>query len=283
MKRIVEYAIDHSRLTLSILAFLLIAGILAYVTIPKEASPDVEIPIVYVSLSQRGISPEDAERLLVRPMETALKTVANVKEMRSAAFEGGGFVLLEFEAGFNSDVAMEDVRAKVDTAKPDLPNDADEPSVTEVNFSLFPVVVVTLSGELSERALGAFAREAERTIEQVPGVLSADVKGTRDEVVEIIAEPMLLRSYGVKLANWIAAAALGNSLVAAGALEGAAGRFAVKLPALIEKPEDVLAIPVASSAAATVTLGDVAEVRPDLQGRDHRSPASTAVRRSRSR
>src|SRR5690606_24285588 len=86
-----------------------------------------------------------------------------------------------------------------------------------------------------------------------------------DEVIEIIAEPMLLASYGVKLGNWAAAAAQGNSLVAAGALEGDAGRFAVKVPALIEKPEDVLAIPVTASTSATVTLGDVAEVRPTFK------------------
>ena len=136
--RIVDFAISHARLTLSVLAFLLIAGIVSYATIPKEASPDVAIPIIYVQLSQRGISPEDAERLLVRPMETQLKTVTNVKEMRAAAFEGGAYVLLEFEAGFNSSVAVQDVRAKVNDAKRDLPTDADEPGVFEVNISLFP-------------------------------------------------------------------------------------------------------------------------------------------------
>ena len=113
-------------------------------TIPKEAEPDVKIPIIYVQLSQRGISPEDSERLLLRPVETQLKSVGNVKEMRSTAFEGGGFVLLEFEAGFNSKSALADVRAKVDQAKHDLPRDVDEPQVLEVNLSLYPVLVVAL-------------------------------------------------------------------------------------------------------------------------------------------
>src|SRR5690606_20042935 len=223
------------------------------------------IPIIYVQLQQRGISPEDAERLLVRPMETELKSVPNIKEMRSAAFEGGGYVLLEFEAGFDSDVALQDVRSGVANAQPELPDDAEEPAVHEVNVSLFPVVVVTLAGDLSERALSQLARDAERTIEQVPGVLSADVRGTRDEVVEIIAEPMLLASYGVALNDFITAASQGNSLVAAGAQEGESGRFTVKVPALIETPEDVLNIPVAASNRAAVTLGDVAEVRPTFK------------------
>ncbi len=265
MRRIVDYAISHSRLTLAILGFLILAGLVSYSTIPKEANPDVTIPIIYVQLAQSGISPEDAERLLVRPMETALKSVSNVKEMRAAAFEGGGYVLLEFEAGFNSDVALQDVRAKVDDGKSDLPSDADEPVVREVNLSLFPVIVVSLAGDLSERALGTIARQAQDAIELVPGVLSAELKGTRDEVVEIIAEPMLLKSYGVSLEQFVGAAAQGNSLVAAGALEGNQGRFGVKVPALIETPEDVLNIPIAASNAAAVTLGDVATIKPTFK------------------
>src|SRR5665647_3411444 len=121
MSTFINYAINHARLTLATLAFLLTAGFVAYVTIPKEAEPDVKIPIIYVQLTQRGISPEDAERLLLRPVETQLKSVSNVKEMRSTAYEGGGYVLLEFEAGFDSKSALADVRAKVDDARHDLP------------------------------------------------------------------------------------------------------------------------------------------------------------------
>src|SRR3712207_3830423 len=215
----VDYAISHARLTIATLLFLLLAGFSAYLAIPKEAEPDVSIPIIYVNVNQRGISPEDAERLILRPLETQLKSVENVKEMRSAAFEGGGYVLLEFEAGFDADVAVADVRAKVDDARSELPSDADEPRVSEVNLSLFPVLVVALGGDVPERTLLRLARQAETAVEQIPGVLSADLRGARDEVVEIIAEPMLLQSYGIALDQLIQAFAAGNSLVAAGALE----------------------------------------------------------------
>lgn len=265
MKNPVEYAISHARLTLALLLFLLVAGFSAYMTIPKEAEPDVKVPIVYVQLSQRGISPEDSERLLLRPIETQLKSVTNVKEMRSTAFEGGGFVLLEFQAGFDSSKALADVRAKVDDAKRDLPKDADQPSVREVNLSLFPVLVVALTGEVPERTLLRVARTAKNAIEQIPGVLAADLRGARDEVVEIIAEPMLLKSYGISLGELIAATVQGNSLVAAGALEGGSGRFAVKVPGLIEKPQDVLKLPLVASSGASVSLGEVAEVRPTFK------------------
>ena len=265
MSKLIHYAVGHARLTIATLIFLLVAGFVAYRTIPKESEPDVKVPIIYTQLTQRGISPEDAERLLLRPVETKLKSVGNVKEMRSTAYEGGGYVLLEFEAGFDSKNALADVRAKVDEAKRDLPRDADEPTVQEVNLSLYPVLVVALSGELPERSMLRIARMAKNAIEQAPGVLSAELRGARDEVVEIIAEPMLMKSLGVSLDQLITATTASNSLVAAGALEGGTGRFAVKVPALLEHPQDVLKIPVAATAGAVVTLGDVAQVKPTFK------------------
>lgn len=265
MTRFITYAIEHARLTLATLAFLLVAGLIAYISIPKEAEPDVKVPIIYVQLTQRGISPEDSERLLLRPVETQLKSVGNVKEMRATAYEGGGYVLLEFEAGFNSDAALADVRAKVDQAKHDLPKDADEPSVQEVNLSLYPVLVVTLAGDVPERTLLHIARDAKNAIEQAPGVLKAELRGTRDEAVEITAEPMLMKSYGISLDQLISVTQASNSLIAAGALEGPTGRFAVKVPGLIERPRDMLNIPVVSTPGATVTLGDIATVKPTFK------------------
>jgi multidrug efflux pump len=265
MFALIDYAISHARLTIVTLAFLLLAGFVAYVTIPKEAEPDIKIPIIYTQLTQRGISPEDAERLLLRPVETQLKSVSNVKEMRSTAYEGGGYVLLEFEAGFDSKSALADVRAKVDQAKRDLPRDADEPTVQEVNLSLYPVLVVALSGDVPERTMLQIARNAKNAIEQVPGVLSAELRGARDEAVEIIAEPMLLRSYGVSLDQLITGFNASNSLIAAGALEGSTGRFAVKVPSLIERPQDVLNIPMAASSGAAVTVGDVVRIKPTFK------------------
>jgi multidrug efflux pump len=265
MFRCIDYAISHARLTIATLIFLLGAGFVAYLTIAKEAEPDVKIPIIYVQLSQRGISPEDAERLLLRPVETQLKSVGNVKEMRSTAFEGGGFVLLEFEAGFDSKAALADVRAKVDQAKHDLPRDVDEPQVLEVNLSLYPVLVVGLSGDVPERTLLRIARTAKNAIEQAPGVLSAELRGSRDEAVEIIVDPTLLSNYGISLDQLGTLTQSFNTLIAAGALEGDTGRFAVKVPSLFEKPQDILNIPLVASSKASVTLLDVAQIKPTFK------------------
>ena len=168
---IVKLAIRNARLTISVLLFLLLAGALAYQSTPKEAEPDVPIPIMYVGLTYQGISPEDSERLLLRPVETKLKNLKGLKEMKSAAFQGGGYVLVEFQPSVNLATALQDTRSKVQDAKADLPQAADEPTVNEVNVSEFPVLVVTLSGNVPERVLTAAAREQRDRIEEEPGVL----------------------------------------------------------------------------------------------------------------
>ena len=123
MKTFIEMAFGRSRTALLVLVFILISGSAAYLAIPKESDPDVAIPIIYVSVSHDGISPDDAERLLVRPLEKELQSIPGVKEMTGTATEGHGSVMLEFDAGFDAKKALDDVRERVDTAKPDLPVD----------------------------------------------------------------------------------------------------------------------------------------------------------------
>jgi multidrug efflux pump len=257
----VDLAIRNARLTIAVLLFLVVAGTMSYISIPKEAEPDIKIPIIYVSLSYSGISPEDSERLLLRPMETKLKNITGIKEMRSAAYQGGGNVVIEFMAGADLAKALDDVRNKVSDAKPDLPQGADEPTVNEVNISEFPVLVVTLSGDVPERALTRAARELRDRIEEVGGVLEASLQGARDDLVEVIIDPVKLSSYGMNLDQLIAGVNASNSVVAAGALEGEEGRYAVKVPLLIETVEDVANLPIIAGPNAVVRARDLATIR----------------------
>lgn len=258
---LVELAIRNARLTISVLIFLMLAGAQAYMTIPKEAEPDIQIPIIYVSMHYEGISPEDSERLLLRPMETALKTITGVKEMTATAYQGGGNVLLEFQAGADLNKALDDVRTKVSEAKRDLPAGTDEPTVNEVNISEFPVLVVTLSGDVPERILTRAGRELRDRIEEIPGVLDAALQGVRDDLVEVIIDPAKLSSYGLRPDTLIAGVNANNQLIAAGALEGVEGRYAIKVPSLIESVEDVANLPVISNGTATVRARDLASIR----------------------
>jgi len=258
---IVKLAIKNARLTLSVLAFLVIAGALAYQAVPKEAEPDVAIPIMYVSLVYQGISPEDSERLLLRPVESQLKNLKGLKEMKSAAYEGGGYVLVEFDPSTDLGDALIDTRNKVQDAKRDLPAGVEEPTVNEVNISEFPVLVVTLSGNVPERTLTAAAKELRDRIEEVPGVLEGALQGSRDEQVEAIIDPVKLSSYGLRLDQLIQGVGTSNSLVAAGAIEGSEGKYSVKVPALIETPQDVANLPVVAGENAVVRVQDIATVR----------------------
>ncbi|HPD83524.1 MAG: efflux RND transporter permease subunit [Alphaproteobacteria bacterium] len=262
MKSMIEAALGRSRTVLSMLIFLLIAGTYAYQNIPKESSPDIDIPILYVSMALEGISPDDSERLLLRPMEQELSSIEGVKEIRSTGYTGGGFVILEFQAGFDKDKAMDDVQKAVDQAKSNLPDTIDrDPQVTEVNFSLFPVLIVTLSGEIPERTLVKIAKNLQEKIEGIGTVLEAKIAGDREELVEILVDPVLLESYGLKGTDILQFFARSNKLVAAGNLDTGVGRFAVKLPGLFETASDIMDMPLRTEGDSVIKVRDVAEIR----------------------
>ncbi|MBB4313789.1 efflux RND transporter permease subunit [Roseospira marina] len=261
MTGVIDAAIGRSRTVLASLVLVLIAGTIAFLEIPKESSPDVPIPIIYVAMSHRGISPEDAERLLVRPMEQELKGIEGVKEMRSTAYEGGANVLMEFEAGFDSEKAKRDVQEKVDIAKAELPDETDEPTVNEVNISLFPIVVITLAGDIQERALLRIADDLSDELEKIPSVLEVDIGGDREEQADIIVDPVRLQSYGLANADVAEVIARFNRLVAAGTLDTGQGRFAIKVPGLYKDLDDILDQPVKYTEDSVVRLRDFATIR----------------------
>ena len=128
-------------------------GLNAWNNIPKQAEPDIDIPISYVSVRYSGISPTDAEKLLVKPLEKQLRSVAGLDKMTSAATEGYASVTLEFLAGEDIDLVLEDVRKAVDDAKPDLPPAADAPKITEISLSLFPILTAAIYGQVPEKLL----------------------------------------------------------------------------------------------------------------------------------
>ncbi len=261
MMSFLEVAVKNARLTITALVFFLIAGALAYISIPKEAEPDVQVGVVYVSLHLQGISPEDAERLLVRPVETRIKNIKGIDTFTSNSYQGGGNVVIQFEPSADMSTALQDVRSKVDDAKQEFPEGTDEPSVNEVNISEFPILVVTLSGDAPERVMTRAAKELRDQIEEVGGVLEANLQGSRDEMVEVIIDPVKLSSYNLQLDQLIAAVRGNNQLVAAGTLQGEEGKYAVKVPALIETVEDIANLPIAASGNAVVRARDLATIR----------------------
>ncbi len=261
MNTLINAAFDRSRTVILLLLFLIISGIVAYSSIPKESEPDVPIPIIYVSMSHDGISPEDAERLLVKPMEKELQSITGIKEMRSTASEGHASVLLEFDAGFDGDTALADVRERVDAARSQLPAATDEPSVNEINLALFPVLNISLSGPIPERTLVEIARNLKDRLEALPGVFEADIAGEREELLEIVVDPVIMETYEVDFNSLFSLIRNNNLLVAAGAIDTGSGRMVLKVPGIIENIDDVLTLPVKVTDKEVVVFGDVAQVR----------------------
>ena len=261
MGSLIDASITHARTVLSIFVLLILAGTYAYINIPKESNPDIDIPNIYVSMHLEGISPDDSERLLVRPVEQELATIEGVKEMTASAYQGGGYVLLEFNAGFDKDKALDDVQKAVDKVRPDLPDDVDEPNVTEVNFSLFPVLIIALSGDVPERSLLKIAKDLQDKIEAIPSVLEAGIAGDREELVDVVINPAQLESYGLKARDLVSFFNLSNRLVAAGNLDTGAGRFAIEVPGLFETVEDVMRMPIRVSGDSAITVRDIADIR----------------------
>jgi len=262
MNTIIQAATNRSR-TVMIAFFVIIgAGIVSYYSIPKESEPEIDIPFIYVEVTLEGVAPEDAERLLVRPLEQELRTLEGIKEMVASGGENRATVTLEFEPETDVDKALADVRERVDLAKAKLPNTAEEPRVMQVKFSRFdPMLVMLLGGNAPERTLFALSQGLKDQIAGLEGVLEVNVVGAREELLEIIIDPLAIESYGLSPADVLSFVENNNRLVAAGAMQGEQGRFAIKVPGVIESPEDVLGLPIKVDQGRVVRFRDIATVR----------------------
>jgi len=261
MNALIDAAFSRTRVVALIFFAILIVGAISYSSIPKESTPEIPIPIAYVSTGVDGISPEDSERLLIEPLETELSSLTGLKTMTSHAGEGFGNIQLEFEPGGDVSEAIDKVREAVDRAKPNLPDDARDPTVTEINTALFPILTVILSGPVPERTLNALAAELQDNLEAIQGVLEVDIGGERTELLEILIDPTIFETYNISFDELIGQVSRNNMLIAAGAIESGAGRLVLKVPGLIENVDDLLEMPVKVRGDTVVTFAEVATIR----------------------
>lgn len=261
MINIIDYIMQARRTIVFLMAIIISIGSLTYINIAKDAEPDIDIPFIYITVPHQGISPEDSERLIVRPLENQLKTIEGIEEMNGSASNGFGSVLLEFDINFDKDKALGDVREKVDMVKSKLPQDAEEPIVLEFNMAELPTIVVSLSGDVPDRTLFYHAKRLQTKLESIPGVLEAVVTGDREDLMEILVSPSKLENYNISLMDLIKSITGNNRLVAAGSIDKGQGKFSIKVPAVYESAQDVYNLVIFSSGDGAVTLGDVAEIR----------------------
>lgn len=261
MTGIVDWSLARMRMICALIVLSVLAGYAAYVNLPKEGSPNIDIPALYITVTLPGASAADAERLLVKPLETKLRGLEGLKEIKTFASESHASAFVEFDFGWNKTQTLADVRDKVDQAQAEMPLEAEEPRVIEINLSQFPILVVSLSGEMPQRTLLRLADDLQRELESISSVLEVGIAGYREEMLEVVINPAALDTYDVTARELINAFQNNNRLVAAGSVDTQYGSFSLKLPGAFETSEDVYSLPVKVDGERVVTVRDIAEVR----------------------
>ena len=268
MTGIVDWAAERARMVLAFIALSLAIGTYAYVGLPKEGEPDIEIPALFVSTVFPGISAADSETLLVKPMETELADLDGLKTMSGTAAEGYAGVALEFEFGWDKTQVMADVRDAMNKAQSKFPAGAEQYSINEINFSEFPIVIVNLTGPVPERTMARVAKDLQDRLESLDSVLEAGIAGNRDEMLEVVIDPLKLESYNVTASELINVVQNNNQLIAAGEVRSNQGSFAVKIPSSFDDQRDVYDLPVKVNGDRVVTLGDLATINLTFEDRE---------------
>ncbi|UWQ20228.1 efflux RND transporter permease subunit [Jannaschia sp. W003] len=268
MTGIIDWAATRARMVLAFVVLSVLAGTFSYVNLPKEGEPDIDIPGIFVSVPFPGISASDSEKLLVKPMETRLKELDGLKSMSATASENYAGIFLEFEFGWDKSATIADVRDKMNQAETEFPDGAEQYTIDEINFSEFPILIVSLSGLAPERTLLRLAKDLQDRLEGMSALLEAGLAGHRDEMLEVLIDPLALESYNVTAGELIDTVNNNNLLVATGSVETASGAFPVKIPGSFEEPRDVYDLPVKRSGDRVVTLGDLAEIRLTFEDRE---------------
>ena len=267
MTGIVDWAASRARMVLAFIVLSLVVGGYAYTTLPKEGEPDIEIPALFVSVPFPGISAADAETLLLKPMETELSDLDGLKKMTGTAAENYAGLALEFEFGWDKTSIIADVRDAMGTAEAQFPEGAETYSINEINFSEFPIIIVNMTGPVPERTMARYAKQLQDDLEGLDAVLEAGIAGNRDEMLEVLIDPLKLEAYDVTAAELIATVQNNNQLIAAGEIESATGAFSVKIPSSFDEPRDVYNLPVKTNGDRVVTLGDLAEINLTFEDR----------------
>ena len=267
MTGIVDWAAERARMVLAFVVLSIVAGAFAYLTLPKEGEPDIEIPALFVSVPFPGISAEDAETLMVKPMETELSDIDGLDKISGVASEGYAGVAMEFEFGWNRTETMAEVRDAMTKAQAKFPEGAEQYTISEINFSEFPIIIVSLTGPLPERTMARVAKDLQDRVETLDSVLEAGIAGNRDEMVEVVIDPLKLESYNVTASELIQTVQNNNQLIAAGEVRSERGTFSVKIPSSFREPQDIFDLPIKVNGDRVVTLGDLADIRLTFEDR----------------
>ncbi|MCO4760370.1 MAG: efflux RND transporter permease subunit [Myxococcales bacterium] len=257
---ITRYAIRFRTAVFVLIFNLLIVGLISFQAMPREMTPDIEIPVVVVQVPYPGASPGDVEKLILSPLEKELKDLKDVNKMSGAAYEGAAVVTIEFSPEANIDESLQSVRDRVSRVRPKLPADIKDPSTQEVSFSDFPVLIVNISGNYSPERLKRFATDLQEDIEGVPGVLQARLSGGLEEQFRISIDPEAAAARKVGLGAVVSAIQAENINLPGGLIEVDRTSYLLRTPADFRGEKQLREVVVKAPGRRVVKLTDVARI-----------------------
>ncbi|OGA23998.1 MAG: nodulation protein NolG [Betaproteobacteria bacterium RIFCSPLOWO2_02_FULL_67_19] len=256
-------AINHPVFATMVMVALTVLGIFSYQRLGVEAMPDVRPPFVYVRVDYPGASPEQVENDIAKPIENAVNTVAGVKRLLSASYEGVGFTWIEFRLEVDQDRVLQEVRDKVAQIRAGFPRDAKDPVVQRGgDENAEPVAFYGLLGNgLSQRELTALAEQlVQKGLERVNGVGRVNLSGTVTRQIQVRVDPVKLTAVGLRVDQVVAALRNANVSVPVGAISNQTAEAIVRVDGRIAAPQDFGAIIVARKNGVPILLSQLAEV-----------------------
>lgn len=255
-----SFAINNRISVLVLLVLIAIMGIVSYLTIPKENFPSINVPNIFVVTVYPGVSPEDMESLVTRKLEDELSNISDIKTMTSSSNEGFSNINLEFEPSVDIEDALQKVREKVDLAKPELPEDAEEPTVQEINFAEFPIMNVNLSGKYPETLLKDIAEDLQDKIEAIPSVLGVDLTGGLEREVQVDVDLAKMKYYGITFGDIIGAISQENVTIPGGDISVGTKKFLLRVPGQYDDTALLEDIVIKGKEQRPIYVRDVASV-----------------------
>ncbi|MFQ6044782.1 MAG: efflux RND transporter permease subunit [Gemmatimonadales bacterium] len=266
--RLTSFAVNHPTSIFVMTAILIITGVGSYLAVPKESSPEIVVPNIIVNTVYPGVAPRDIETLITRPLEEELNTIADVKTITSTSIEGYSSINVEFDAGVDMDEALQQVREKVDIAKPDLPAAAEEPGIFEINFAEFPIMQVNISGPYSLVRLRDVAEDLEDRLEQIPSVLEVRLAGGLEREVQVDVDLAKLKFYDLAFDDVINAIRDENVTVPGGSIDVGDLKYLVRVPGEFTTTAPIADIVVTTRNGRPIYVRDVASVDFGFKERD---------------
>lgn len=253
--------IVKNKVTVYILVVIIVLmGTLSYISLPREASPSIKIPYVFITTVYPGVTPQDIENLVTQEIEKEVKSISGVKKITSVSRESFSSISVEFTTDINIDFAIQKVRDKVSTAKTKMPQDIKEPVITEINFSELPILYVNVTGNFGLWKIKEISDKISDKIEEMPGVLSAEVVGGIDREVKVDVNADKIKYYGVSMSDIAQLVGAENLNIPGGKLDIGKKSYLVRVPGEYENPEDMKNLIVKKNSESAVYLRDVADV-----------------------